>query len=55
MIRMPQLAGRREGVDRAFEAIQRVRPAIRRDLERLVVVVTAGSQAAGRGITLGVP
>jgi hypothetical protein len=47
------LAGRRERVDRALEAVERVRFAVHRDLKCLVVLVTAG--LAGRhGCTLRV-
>src|SRR5262245_17909740 len=35
------LAGRRERMDRAFEAVERVALARQHDLERLVVIVTA--------------
>ena len=36
------IAGRRECVNGAFEAVERVRLAAHRDLKRLVVVVAAG-------------
>src|SRR5438874_2484951 len=35
------IAGRREGVDRALEGVERVRLAVADDLERLVVLVPA--------------
>ena len=35
------IAGRRERVDGAFEAVERMRLAVHRDLKRLVVVVAA--------------
>ena len=45
------IAGRRERVDGAFEAVKRMRLAILHDLKRLVVVVAA-SFALGHDVTL---
>jgi hypothetical protein len=40
--RPTMFAGGSQSVDRTFKTVERMRPAIHDDLERLVVVVTAG-------------
>src|SRR5258707_15806985 len=48
--RSAMIAGRRERVDGAFEAVERMRLPVHGDLKRLVVVVTAGF-AGSHGVT----